>query len=73
MGFGFEIFAQPLPVYRQYAFRHMIVEHRLLKKKGSVFQKRIIELKSSGLSTEEAFAALLNLSGEFYEALLCYE
>jgi len=69
-GFEFEIYGEDLATERQNAYRHMVIEHRLLLEKGEEFKKEIIELKESGIKTEPAFAKLLNLSGNPYEALL---
>jgi hypothetical protein len=69
-GFEFEVFGQALNVERQYAFRHMLVEHRLLQERGDGFRREVIALKRKGLSTEEAFASLLGIEGDPYEGLL---
>ena len=68
--FEFELFGQAVPVMQQYAYRHMLIEHKLLHLKGDVFREKIIALKKSGLKTEPAFAKALNLQGNPYEALL---
>lgn len=68
--FPVEIFAQPTPVKEQQAYRHMIIEHYLLQKNDAAFRQQIITLKKQGYKTEPAFAQLLNLSGDPYEALL---
>jgi hypothetical protein len=72
-GFDFEIFGQSIPVNEQYAYRHMLIEDRLLRKHGTQFRKKILELKSKGLSTEEAFAKILGIKGDPYEELLNFE
>jgi Domain of unknown function (DUF4269) len=71
-GFAFEIFGQPLPVQSQIAYRHLIIEHKILLEEGSQFKKEILHLKQNGLKTEPAFAKLLNLQGDPFEALLSY-
>jgi hypothetical protein len=48
----------------------MIIEHRVLIEKGEKFRQEIIKLKRQGLKTEPAFAKLLGLDGNPYEALL---
>jgi hypothetical protein len=58
-GVEIEVFGQALPTAQQYAFRHLAVEHAVLKQQG--------------LKTEPAFAALLHLPGNPYEALLTLE
>lgn len=69
-----EIYASPVPAAESNAFKHMIVEARLLKLGGEPFRKKVIELKKSGLKTEPAFAQLLELEGNPYdEMLILYE
>lgn len=65
----FEIFAQPIPVVEQNAYRHMIIEHHLLMT-FPLIRDEIIHLKRQGLKTEPAFAKVLGLSGDPYEELL---
>ncbi|MEC4113381.1 DUF4269 domain-containing protein [Myroides pelagicus] len=65
-----ELFAQSIPVESQNGYRHMLVEHQLLVQQGEAFKQAIIALKEAGLKTEPAFAKLLNLQGDPYEALL---
>lgn len=68
--FIFEFFGQNIPTDEQNAYRHMIIEHKILLQKGSEFRAKIRQLKSEGLKTEPAFAQLLELHGNPYEALL---
>lgn len=68
--FEIEIFGQNIQTNQQRGYRHMIVEHRILKERGGEFRKRIIELKEQGYKTEPAFAYELGLNGDPYEALL---
>ncbi|MDH6353968.1 hypothetical protein M2132_000288 [Dysgonomonas sp. PH5-45] len=72
-GFEIEIFGQNIPTKQQYAYRHMIIEYRILSERGEMFRKQIIELKQQGLKTEPAFGRLLGLKGNPYEELLSYE
>lgn len=65
----FEIFAQPKPVVKQNAYRHMIIEHHLLMTHPHT-RDEIIHLKKQGLKTEPAFAKVLGLAGNPYEELL---
>jgi hypothetical protein len=65
-----EIFGQPIPVEEQYSYRHMLMEHQLLKENDETFREDIIALKKKGFSTEEAFAELLGIEGDPYEELL---
>jgi hypothetical protein len=71
--FQIEIFAQPVPVKQQLAYRHMIIEHWLLSTRGATFRKKILELKLNGVKTEPAFAQILGLEGDPYDALLQFE
>jgi len=68
--FRIEIFGQDIPTKKQYAYRHMLVEHHILLKKGIDFKSDIRKLKQKGLKTEVAFAKLLGLSGNPYKELL---
>jgi hypothetical protein len=65
-----EIFGQQVLVKQQAAYRHMVVEHYLLQQHGETFRQQIVLLKQQGLKTEPAFAKLLNLQGNPYEAML---
>jgi hypothetical protein len=68
-----EIFGQTTPTKEQFAYRHMIIEYKVLERMGEPFRQQIIELKKSGLKTEPAFAQLLKLNGDPYVELLKYE
>ncbi|TBO40074.1 DUF4269 domain-containing protein [Pedobacter kyonggii] len=72
-GFEIEIFGQNTPTIQQNAYRHMLIEHRLLLEKGEKFRQKIIDLKQNGHKTEPAFAKLLGLEGNAYEELLKLE
>jgi len=72
-GFEVEIFGQHIPTIMQNAYRHMLVEYRILQERGEDFKQEIIKLKAAGYKTEPAFAKLLNLEGDPYEALLRIE
>ena len=69
-GFPIELFGQPRPVTQQDAYRHMVVEARLLESGGEEAREEIRRLKSGGLKTEPAFARYFGLEGDPYEALL---
>ena len=71
--FLFEIFGQNIPTEKQNAYRHMIIEYRILNEKGFNFKQKIKKLKSNGLKTEPAFAKLLSLKGNPYTELLNLE
>ncbi|NTE03425.1 DUF4269 domain-containing protein [Agrobacterium tumefaciens] len=68
--FEIEIFGQNIPSIEQNAYRHMVIEHRLLLEKGEEFRLQIIDLKKQGYKTEPTFAKLLGLNGDAYKALL---
>jgi len=65
-----EIFGQGIPTTEQNGYKHMLIEYQLLIQYGSDFRNKVINLKKQGYKTEPAFAALLGLSGDPYEALL---
>ncbi len=69
-GFHVEVFAQDRPVIEQNAYRHMVVEARLLEVGGEVARTEIREMKESGLKTEPAFAAYFQIGGDPYGELL---
>lgn len=73
VAFPIEIFGQSCPVRKQHAYRHMVQEGRVLALAGEHFREQAIRLKESGLSTEVAFARLLDLPGDPYEAILSLE
>jgi hypothetical protein len=68
--FTVEIFAQNIPTRKQLSYRHMLIEHKILKEKGEGFKSAVRELKSKGIKTEPAFARLLGLNGNPYEEIL---
>jgi hypothetical protein len=68
-----EVFGQALPTTQQYAFRHLVVEHAVLRAGGDAWRDAVRHLKAQGLKTEPAFAELLGLPGDPYEALLTLE
>jgi hypothetical protein len=59
-------------VMEQVAYRHMVVEWNILAANDDNFRGEIIRLKKSGMKTEPAFAQLLQLDGDPYQALLSY-
>lgn len=68
--FPVEVFLQPVPTRRQAAYIHLVNEYRVLQEKGDTFRDQVLQLKMSGLKTEPAFAKLLGLSGDPYDAML---
>jgi hypothetical protein len=71
--FEIEVFGQDCPTERQQAFRHMVVEDCVLQAGGETWRVAVRQLKEQGLKTEPAFATLLQLAGNPYEALLTLE
>jgi len=71
--FEIEIFGQNISPVQQNAYRHMLIEHKLLLEKGERFREEIISLKKQGYKTEPAFAKLLGLEGNPYRELLKLE
>jgi len=67
-----ELFCQTLPIQDQHGVRHFRIEKRLLKIDPTL-RLRVRRLKQAGQKTEPAFAALLRLDGDPYEALLALE
>ena len=65
-----EIFGQNMPSEKQNAYRHLLIEYQILLEKGEDFRLQIVELKNLDYKTEHAFAKLLGLEGDAYEALL---
>ena len=62
-GFEFELFAQNKVTEDQNAYRHMLIEYRLLELSDDHAREAIIQLKQQGLKTEPAFAQYFALSG----------
>lgn len=71
-GFEVEIFGATIPSHEQYGYLHMIVEYQLLEELGTDFRQKIVALKLAGMKTEPAFAHLLQLEGDPFEALIAY-
>ncbi len=69
-GLRLEIFGQPQPVTEQHAYRHMVVEARLLALGGEAARQGVQRLKRAGLKTEPAFASYFQLAGDPYQVLL---
>lgn len=70
-GFEFELFGQPQPVRKQYAYLHMLIQYQLLSEQPDLKEK-IIGLKQLGYKTEPAFYKVLGLEGDPYDALIQY-
>ncbi|HEY3405969.1 MAG TPA: DUF4269 domain-containing protein [Ohtaekwangia sp.] len=71
--FEVEIVGQPLPIREQTAVRHLRIEYALLQHGGESLKNQVLNLKAKGIKTEPAFASLLQLEGDPYEALLKLE
>ena len=68
-----ELFAQSRPSEMQDAYRHMVVEWRLLELGGNRLRRRILALKRRGWQTEPAVANVLDLNGDPFLAVLGLE
>lgn len=66
----FEIFAQDRPAVKQTAYRHFLIEERLLKFGGDAFFQKVLQARAFGLKTELAFGEVMNLETDPYVALL---
>ncbi len=66
----FEVYGEIKPVFEQNGFLHFNIEERLLKYRTPEWRSALQALRNKGLKTEPAFAQLLNLSGDPFEALL---
>jgi uncharacterized protein len=69
-GVPFEVFAQRQESIRQRAYLHFQIEERLMRLGGQSFKQKVIDARAKGLKTEPAFAQILGLLGDPYEALL---
>ncbi len=72
-GFLVEVFGQPLPVWRQNAYRHLTIMARLLSFGGDRLREAVRALKRRGVKSEAAFASCLGLVGDPYAALFDLE
>ena len=69
-GVPFEVFGQALPVEQQHGWRHFAVEARLLRLGGADLREAVMTARRAGAKTEPAFAQVLGLEGDAYEAML---
>jgi len=67
-----ELFCQTIPIEEQWGVRHFEVEKRLLILAPEI-KCRVVQLKRNGLKTEPAFADILGLIGDPFEAVLALE
>ncbi|WP_276310222.1 DUF4269 domain-containing protein [Bacillus salacetis] len=52
--FDFELFGQMVPVRKQNAWLHMIIEHEIQQRYPNL-KEEVMDLKNDGLKTEPAF------------------
>lgn len=69
--FEIEIFAQAIPVQKQNAYLHMLIEHSIMKQFPNI-RNEVIKLKKQGYKTEPAFCMVLGLTGDPYDSLIEY-
>ncbi|WP_404450358.1 DUF4269 domain-containing protein [Sutcliffiella horikoshii] len=69
--FEFELFGQALPVHKQFAYLHMLIEDELMKRNPGLKEK-VLHLKKQGYKTEPAFCKILNIGGDPYEGLILF-
>lgn len=67
-GWPFEIFAST-DIEDQPGWQHFMVEQRLLDLAGFALQDQIMTLRMQGMKTEPAFASVLGLPGNPYQAM----
>lgn len=72
-GWPFEVFGSTQPVREQRGWRHFEVERRLLALGGERLRAAVLAERRAGLKTEPAFARVLGLTGDPYEALLALQ
>ena len=68
-----EVFAQPVPTTDQHGYRHLQVERRLLTRGGERLAATLRASRAPGASVEAAFAEVLGLTGDPFQAVLSLE
>ncbi|WP_206934013.1 DUF4269 domain-containing protein [Roseococcus thiosulfatophilus] len=68
-GWEFEVFGQAVPVDGQMGWRHFVVERRLLERGSPALRAAVMARRRSGAKTEAAFAQVLRLDGDPFEAI----
>ncbi|MCX6125505.1 MAG: VOC family protein [Proteobacteria bacterium] len=68
--FVIEFFVSNVSSFEQHSHLHLLAEYKILVQEGLGFREGIRKLKSTGLSTEQAFCQKLGIVGDPYEALL---
>lgn len=71
-GWEIELFCQTLPIREQHGVRHFLIEQRLLDAEPRL-RAKVLQGKQAGQKTEPAFASILRLDGDPYEAMLALE
>ena len=69
-GMEIEVYGEDKTSEKQNAYRHMLVEARLLELGGEEFRREVVELKRGGIKTEPAFCRVLGVEGNPYENML---
>jgi hypothetical protein len=69
-GILIEVFGQKIPSRQQDAYKHMIVEGRLLYLGGETSVEAVKKAKTSGIKTEPAFGEVFKLPGDAHTTLL---
>lgn len=68
-GWKFQIFGDRRCIEDQAAWRHFVVEQRLLALGGETLRQRVLSERAQGLKTEPAFAKVLGLQGDPFFAM----
>jgi len=68
-GWEFEVFGQAVPVEAQMGWRHFVAERRLLERGGPALRAAVMAERRAGAKTEIAFARVLRLDGDPFEAV----
>ncbi|TPK59126.1 DUF4269 domain-containing protein [Mesorhizobium sp. B2-4-19] len=63
-GWEFQVFGDCRAIVDQSAWRHFVVEQRLLNLGGETLRQRVFAERLEGLKTEPAFAKVLGLDGD---------
>jgi len=69
-GMEIELYGVDKPTDKQNAYRHMLVEARLLELGEEEFRNEIVRLKKEGIKTEPPFCKALGVDGNPYENML---
>ncbi|MCH9674069.1 MAG: DUF4269 domain-containing protein [Gammaproteobacteria bacterium] len=67
-GWEIELLCQPIPIGEQWGVRHFLVQQRLLNIDPRL-RRGVRHLKKLGISTQSAFAQILGLPGDPYDAV----